>query len=75
MNDPYVDAIRTATRVLSVIAEGHSPQISDIELLRKFAPLLADGPADELACDVIQQAMRRRAQLRHVNGDGEKLAE
>ena len=70
MNDPCNKAMRTALRVLGAIVEGHPPNPSDVESLHKFAPLLADGPSDELACDVIQQAMKRRAQLRRAAGDG-----
>ena len=57
-----VQAMRIALRVLTAINEGHVASEVDIKELRVFAPLLADGPADELACDVIQQAMKRRAQ-------------
>jgi hypothetical protein len=70
MNDPCIDPMRTALRVLSAVLEGHPPPPSDVESLHKFAPLLKDGPVDELACDVIQQAMKRRAQLRRAGRDG-----
>ena len=39
----------------------------DVAELRRLAPLLADGPIDELACDVIQQALKRRALVRQAN--------
>jgi len=55
------DPVRIALRVLIAIVEGERPSHSDIEALKKFAPLAVDHPADELARDVLQQALRRRS--------------
>ena len=63
-----LDAMQTALRVLSALTEKRRPDPADVEQLRNFAPLLADGPLDELACDVIQQALSHRAGAR-VAGD------
>jgi hypothetical protein len=49
-------AVMAALRVLSAIVNEREPDPDDVEELRRFAPLLADAPLDELACDVIQQA-------------------
>lgn len=57
-------ALKTALRVLAAITENADPDPADIEALRFLAPLLADQPLEELACDVIQQAITRRSQIR-----------
>jgi hypothetical protein len=59
-----LDALKTALRVLTAISERQKPDPGDVEALRTFAPLLANSPLDELACDVIQQALRRRSEIR-----------
>ncbi len=59
-----VEALKVALRVLTAISERRTPDERDVAALKKLAPLLADGPLDELACDVIQQALKRRAELR-----------
>lgn len=59
-------AMQTALRVLTAVTREESPAQSDLDELRKFSPLMQDGPADELACDVIQQAIRRREQVRRA---------
>ena len=53
--------MKTALRVLTAITERRAPDTTDVEELRRYAPLLGDAPLDELACDVIQQALKRRA--------------
>ena len=53
-----------AIRVLTAINECRSPDAKDVEALRSLEPLLAETlPLDELACEVIQQALKRRNQL------------
>jgi hypothetical protein len=59
-----LDALKLALRVLSAISERQAPEAHDVQELRRLAPALGDGPLDELACDVIQQALRRRAEVR-----------
>ena len=56
--------MKAALRVLSAITEKRNPDPSDVEELRHWAPLLADIPPDALACDVIMQVMKRRADFR-----------
>ena len=56
--------METALRVLTAITEKHHPDSIDIDELRKLSPALAHLPPDELACSVIQQALKRRAELR-----------
>ena len=59
-----LDALKTALRVLNAISERQPPNPFDVASLKGFAPLLAEAPLDELACDVIQQALRRRSEQR-----------
>jgi hypothetical protein len=53
----------TAMRVLNAINEKRAPEPADIDLLRACAGSTPGTftPADELACDVIQKALLRRA--------------
>lgn len=62
-----VTALAVALRVLSAINEKRYPDPKDVDELRRWAPLSADVPIDELACEVIQQAINRRAQVRNVS--------
>lgn len=57
-------ALKTGLRVLSALTEKTEPDPADVEALRCLAPLLADRPLEDLACDVIQQAIVRRIQVR-----------
>jgi len=38
--------------------------IPDLDELRRLAPLLANAEVDELACEVIQQAVKHRTEVR-----------
>lgn len=62
--DAGVEAFQIAWRVLRATAEKKFPSPEDVEALQKFMPQTAGGTPDELACDVIQLAMSRRAELR-----------
>ena len=56
-----IEAMVVATRVLAAINDRRPPQPEDVQVLRKFAPLLADSlPVDELACAVIQETLKRK---------------
>jgi hypothetical protein len=57
-------AMEVALRVLMAINQKRQPNPADLEELHRLAPLLADLPADELACDVIKQALQRRESVR-----------
>ena len=54
-------SIDTATRVLMAIMDKGKPEPCDVEELRRFAPDCSDLPVDELACEVVQRAVKRRA--------------
>lgn len=61
MENP-TEALKIALRVLAAITDDdRQPDPADIEELKRLAPLMGDTPLDELASDVIQQALRRRA--------------
>lgn len=54
-----------ALRVLTALTEKRNPDPSDVEALRRAAGQGGEGLAsDELACEVIQQALARRALAR-----------
>ena len=55
-----LDAMKAALRVLRDITNGIEPRASDVYALRAFAPA-SSLPPDELACDVIQRAIKQRA--------------
>jgi hypothetical protein len=55
-----VDAMMIAVRVLTSLNEKRLPDPADLGHLRQFAALSTHLPADELACEVIQQAIKRR---------------
>ena len=59
-----IDAMTVALRVLTAMTKGKTPEPTDVEELKRLAPLLADQPLDELCCDIIQQAVKRRDLLR-----------
>jgi len=59
-----LNAMKTALRVLTAITERRVPAPEDIEELRQAVPNGASLPNDELACEAIQIALRRRAELR-----------
>ena len=61
---PGTAAMQTALRVLGAIADHRRPDPADLDELRQLAPLLANAEVDELACDVIQQAVKRRTEVR-----------
>ena len=57
-------AMKTALRVLTAITDRHNPEPSDVEELRRWAPLLADIPPDKLACEIILQVIKQRSDKR-----------
>ena len=59
-------ALELAVRVLTAIIEHSKPASSDVEKLRRFAPLLANRPIDELARDVVYAEVKRREEMRQV---------
>src|SRR5215813_2150726 len=59
-------ALELAVRVLPATIEHCTPDSTDIEKLRRFAPLLTDRAIDELACDVVYAELKRREEVRQV---------
>lgn len=58
-------AMKAALRVLTALNEKRQPKDADIGALVRFAgPPPANAGLDEFACDVIQKALQRRAQVR-----------
>jgi hypothetical protein len=54
--------LKLALRVLSAIVEKREPDPKDVKGLRNIAPANAGTwPLDEMACEVIKQARKRRA--------------
>jgi hypothetical protein len=62
-----------AMRVLTAINDKRHPNPEDVAELRRLAPLSAERPADELACDAIMEAIKRRVALRAQDGYGQAL--
>ncbi len=60
--------MQTALRVLAALTEMRYPDPPDIEELRRLAPGKANLELDEIACDVIQLAIRGRAKARTAIG-------
>ena len=59
-----IEAIKTATRVLAALTERKIPDPADVESLRALSGFQNGRDLDELACDVIQQALKHRAEVR-----------
>jgi hypothetical protein len=59
-----LDAMRLAMRVLTAVSERQQPAPADVEALRALAPSVANLPPDEIACEVIQQSLKRREVFR-----------
>ena len=57
--------MQTALRVLTAITEGRQPDPVDVTALQGYAGPQPEGiDLDEFACEVIQRAIRRRAEVR-----------
>ena len=56
--------MQTALRVLGAVADHRRPDPAEVDELRRLAPLLANAEVDELACEVIQQAVKHRTEVR-----------
>jgi hypothetical protein len=57
-------AMQLALRVLNALIEKRYPDPEDVAQLRQLAPDAATKPTDELACEVIQNALKHRAKGR-----------
>ncbi len=65
-----IEIMKVALQVLTAITDKSGPRRSDIEALLMFAPDLTKLPADELACEVIQRAMKRQVHLQRALNTG-----
>jgi hypothetical protein len=63
-----LEAMKVALRVLTALTEKREPAFEDVEALRQYVPTATAESIDELACDVIQQALRKRADGRKAGG-------
>ncbi|HEY3827292.1 MAG TPA: hypothetical protein VGL82_22215 [Bryobacteraceae bacterium] len=68
MDDTF-DAMMIAVRVLTAVNEKRQPDAADLGYLRQFSPPAAHLPCDELACEVIQQIIKQRAEVRATGRD------
>ena len=60
-----LDAMRVALRVLTALNDKRQPEASEIATLRQLAgPNFATTSLDELACEVVQNALKHRVQAR-----------
>jgi hypothetical protein len=60
-----LDAMKLALRVLTALTEHRYPELDEVAALRALAgPKLQSMPLDELACEVIQAALKHRAAAR-----------
>jgi hypothetical protein len=59
-----LETMQIAVRVLSALMEKRDPDPADVQKLRECAPSLAHEPLDELACDVMRNALKERADAR-----------
>jgi hypothetical protein len=65
-----IEVMKVALRVLTAITEKSGPLTSDLRTLLDFAPDLTRLPPDELACEVIQRAMKRQVHLQRALNTG-----
>ncbi len=61
-----LQAMKVALRVLTAVTERTPADEADLAELRRYAPDAANLPPDELACEVIQRALKARAMARGV---------
>ena len=60
-----LDAMKLALRVLTALTEHRHLEVDEVATLRALAgPKLQRMPLDELACEVIQAALKHRAAAR-----------
>lgn len=66
-----LSAMQAALRVLTALNDKRPPTEGDLDALARFAgPQPANLPLDEYACDVIQKALRHRAERRRQAAGG-----
>ena len=57
------ETLRVALRVIAAVTEFREPEEDDIQALRSYAPAFNSQPHDRLACEVIQQVLRKRGRI------------
>jgi hypothetical protein len=60
LNERVLGLDENRTALLTAIIEKRSPEPVDVGDLRRKSSLSADAPADELAWDVMRQALKKR---------------
>jgi hypothetical protein len=65
-----IEVMKLALRVLTATTEKTKPSTEDLQGLLSFAPDLTNLPPDELACEVIQRAMKRQVHLQRALNTG-----
>jgi hypothetical protein len=65
-----IEVMKLALRVLNALTEKTAPAAADLEGLLSFAPDLTKLPPDELACEVIQRAMKRQVHMQRALNTG-----
>jgi hypothetical protein len=61
-----IDAMATSLRVLAAVVESRDPEPADVLELRRLAPLSVGAPPEELACELILRALKRREKSRNM---------
>src|SRR5437667_12406667 len=61
-----IEVMKVALRVLTAVTEKSMPAAADRESLLSFAPDLTALPPDELACEVVQRAMKRQVHMQRA---------
>jgi hypothetical protein len=65
-----IEIMKVALRILTSITDKSGPRRSDVDALLAFAPDLTKLPPDELACEVVQRAMKRQVHLQRALSTG-----
>lgn len=66
--DEHVDVMLIALRILVALAEGRQPLPEDAEELLRQAPEGKYASLDELACRVVEEALKRLREKRQAGG-------
>lgn len=61
-----VDVMQAAVRVLKALTDKEPPNPDDVAILREFENGAEHRDLDELACDAIQRAVKRREAIRRT---------
>ena len=67
--DRAAETLEVAVRVLMAITSRRNPEPDDVAALHRLAPCAGPMPLDELACELIQEALQHR-KTRRAMGAG-----